>query len=335
MPRPRRNYNNRKKPMRKRRNNNKKRPSTRRVYNKNYKKGTAKILQPIAEGRKVNYIHDLSPIYLAENLGVENWKVLIPATWLHMYRESFLETLPNSPTSHGFTGNTLFSRYLNQQVKVSFENITHIGIPVSVHVCYGWCKLPYLTPLQSQGSDSATNVNNVLVAHKPELMITRSLANMFQVTFPRVDPKQFKLMYNKEFQVRGQSVSTTSVSGDPDEGNQIFSEIIRKQLNYSITWKPNTKYHMRPATTGDGSHGGGPEDHLKPDMGAPDFNVDLPSDTEAYWTPSAKTNGDLWIPFFAIQIKNAGQYGKNNQGGNDITAYPYIYNKDTHYFYDL
>ena len=94
MPRPRRNYNNRKKPMKKRRyNNNKKKPTTRRVYNKNYKQGTAKILQPIAEGRKVNYIHDLAPTYLAPNLGVENWKVLIPSTWLHMYRESFLETL--------------------------------------------------------------------------------------------------------------------------------------------------------------------------------------------------------------------------------------------------
>jgi hypothetical protein len=310
------------KPMRKRNN---KKVTTRKAYNKNYKKQTAKMIQPIAEGRKVNFINTTSPNYLAPTLSTENWQVIVPETWKQMYRENFLDTLDRQPSSLGFTGKSLFSRYINQQVKIKFDSIKHYTFPPRFHVVYGWCKIPYITALQSQGSDSATNLNNVLIQHDPDLMIQRALAQMYNVTFPTTDPKQFKLMYNREFQVRGEDMSNGNIT-----------EVIRKDLDYRISWRPNTKYHMRPATMGDGSNGNPPPGNdLSPDDGYAAFQTNSIPTTTAYWTPSSKTNGDLWIPFFGVQVKNAENFGRDDKGNVDPTAYPYHLHKNTHYFYDL
>jgi len=298
--RPRRNIKNNRK--------NRKKPVKRKnPYRARNKRAMAKQIQPIAEGRKLGFINTTSPKYLAEVVGLENWQVIIPETWRQMYRENFLETLPGQPASQGFTGKTLFSRYLNQQIKIRFTNIKHNSIPCSFHVVYGWCKVPYITALQSQGSDSSTNPNNVLIQHDPSTMIQRLLSKMYSVTFPTTDPKQFKLMYNREFQVRGETITTTSTT---QQGQVVTSQCVRKDIDYRITWRPNTKYHMRPATKGDGSDGKPPPDNdLKPDDAYVAYqNTGIPS-TTAYWTPSSKTNGDLWIPFFAVQLKNAGDYG--------------------------
>ena len=116
MPRPRKNMNNRRKrPYRKRRatNNRGKRP-----YNRNYKRQTAKIIAPIAEGRKAVFLNTASAIKVTGPSEDDGWQVIIPQTWQHMYREQFLETLDKSPTSKGFTGNTIFSRFLNQKIKM-------------------------------------------------------------------------------------------------------------------------------------------------------------------------------------------------------------------------
>ena len=202
----------RKRPYRKRRATT--RATTRKVYNKNYKRQTAKILQPIAEGRKLAFQQITSARFLGPTTPNENWYVTIPETWNQMYRENFLDSLPKQPASQGFTGKTLFSRYINQQIKVKFDTIQHYTQPVNLHVVYGWCKVPYVTALQSTGSDSAANEYGVIIQHDRSQMITRALAKMYGVMFPVTDPKQFKLMYDKQFQVRGQTLEGLEFS-DP------------------------------------------------------------------------------------------------------------------------
>jgi hypothetical protein len=123
-----------------------------RAYRAPAKKAMARRIAPIAEGRRLTFTNTSSAHFMGPNLSVENWFVSIPDTWNHMYRENFLDTLPKQPSSQGFTGKTLFSRYLNQQLKIRFNTINHYTQPVDVHVCYGWCKVPYVTPLQPTGS---------------------------------------------------------------------------------------------------------------------------------------------------------------------------------------
>jgi hypothetical protein len=309
--------------------------TTKKVYNKNYKKQTAKILQPIAEGRKLGMSKTLSAKFLGPSADatMENWNVVVPETWDNMYRENFLDTLAGQPSSVGFTGKTLFSRFLNQQIKIRFNTINHYTQPVDVHVCYGWCKIPYVTPLQSIGSADAANVNGVLIAHNRREQIARSLAKMYNVMFPITDPKQFKMVYNKEFQIRGQTVEGL----DPDDpGTPAVNRIVRKDLDYKISWTPNTKYHMRPATHGDGTNGNPPPgNELRPDDAFANFGIATPPNTSSYWTPSAKMNGDLWTPFFAIQVKNASTYGRDAEGNNCMECYPALFQQNKHYFYDL
>ena len=403
-----------------------------RPYKAANKRRVAKMVQPIAEGRKLTFTNTTSAKFLGEDLGVENWNVVVPNTWNNMYRENFLDTLANQPSSRGFTGKTLFSRFLNQQIKIRFDNINHYTTPVMVHVCYGYCKVPYLTQLQSSGSDSASNVNGVLIEHDRTTLITRLLSQMYNKMFPVTDPKQFKMMYNKKFQVRGETLeglefsdpadpkdtiqtirkdldynitwkpntkyhmrpatrgdgsdSASNVNGvliehdrttlitrllsqmynkmfpvtDPKQFKMMYNkkfqvrgetleglefsdpadpkdtiQTIRKDLDYNITWKPNTKYHMRPATRGDGSDGTPPPNDLSPDSGNPNFLTTAAPSTTSYWTPSAKNNGDLWTPFFAIQITNAGQFGRLPTGENNFTANPYLFQQNKHYFYDM
>jgi hypothetical protein len=313
--------------------NGRRKPVKKNPYRAKNKKAVSKMIQPIAEGRKLSFINTTSPRALGPTVTNENWYVIVPETWDHMYRENYLDTLPTQPSSKGFTGKTLFSRYLNQKIKVRFDTIRHYAQPVTLHVVYGWCKIPYVTTFQSQGSDSARNTNGVLIQHDREQMITRALSQMYNVMFPVTDPKQFKLLYNREFQVRGETTTGKDFSGQAPVD---IEQTIRKDLDYRITWRPNTKYHMTPATLGDGSDGNPPPGNdLSPDDGFAQFETTQIPNTTAYWTPSSKKNGDLWTPFFAIQVKNASVFGKNAQGQNDILAYPLVYQQNSHYFYDM
>lgn len=313
-----------KKNMKKRNTNGRKPARKKNPYRAGNKKATAKMLQPIAEGRKLPFLNDTDDIKIVGASTNDGWQVLIPNSWKNMYREQFLETLDKSPTSKGFTGNTLFSRFLTQQIKIKFNDVLHISMPAGFHVVYGWCRNPYITAEQSIGASASTNVNNVLIEHSPEEMIARNLATMYNKMFPTTDRQQFKLMYNRRFQVAGQSVNTVLMPASQ----------VRKDLNYRITWKPNTKYHMRPATTGNGNDSAG--NPLKPDEGTTNFTGPTPALTQrAYWTPSSKKNGDLFIPFFAIRLTNPENYGKNKDGMSDTNAFPRLYQKNTHYFYDI
>lgn len=300
-------------------------------YKASVKKKTVKMLQPIAESRKLSFTQSLSPRILGPTVNNENWYVHVPDTWDHMYRENFLDTLSNQPSSLGFTGKTIFSRYLNMQVKLKFQGIQHYVEPPHLHVVFGWYKIPYQTAFQSTGSTGATNTNGVLVQHSREEAIQRNLALMYNQMFPVTDPKLFKLMYKKEFQVRGDNIEGKDLT-DPANVKD-FTQVIRKDIRFNISWKPNTKYHMRPATQGDGNDAAAQP--LKPDDGKIDFNVTPPGDNTSFWTPSSKANGDLWTPFFAIQLKNANAYGKNEAGENSVTAYPLMFQQNKHYFYDL
>lgn len=323
--RPRRNIKNNRK--------NRKKPVRKNPYRARNKRALAKTIQPIAEGRKLTFVNTISPRILGPTTHNENWYVRIPDTWNHMYRENFLDTLSNQPSSQGFTGKTIFSRFLNMDVKFRFDTIQHYTEPPKLHVVFGWCKVPYMTPLQSTGDQAAISQNGVLINHERAGMIANNLARMYNVMFPVTDPKQFKLMYRKEFQVRGENVEGKDVS-DPSDVKDI-TRVIRKDIRYRISWKPNTKYHLRPATEGNGTVDNADGDLLKPDDGNVAFNTNVPGATTAYWTPSSKSNGDIWTPFFAVQLKNAHAYGRDAKGENSVTSYPLMFQQNKHYFYDM
>ena len=141
-------------------------------------------------------------------------------------------------------------------------------------------------------------------------------------------------MYNKTFEVKGSTLEGLEFS-DPTNP-KATTQTIRKDLDFNISWKPNTKYHMRPATKGDGSNGNSPPGNsLSPDSGFANYaTADVPA-TTSYWTPSAKTNGDLWTPFFAVRIINASTYGRLPDGAQNVQAYPYLFQQNRHYFYDM
>lgn len=325
MPRPRKNMKNNKNNKRKNTNYRGKRANVKKVYNAKYKKQTAKILQPIAEGRKTTFLNDSSLIKIVGSSTNDGWQIIIPESWNHMLRENFLESLDKSPTSNGFTGNSIFSRFLNQQLKVKFDQVYHIGVPAEFQVVYGWSKVAYTTAEASIGADAQTNSNNVLIEYDPELQIAKNLADMYNKMFPVTDRKMFHLMYNRKFQVAGREVNTPRLTASQ----------VRKDLNYRITWKPNTKYHMRPCTPGDGNNAMG--NPVRPDTGmsAATFGPTQPTAFETFWSPSTKKNGDMWTPFFGVRLVNPTDFGKDKDGLADANAYPYMYQKNTHYFYDL
>lgn len=304
----------------KKRNNNYRRKNP---YNARYKKQTAKILQPIVEGRKTTFLNDSSLIKIVGATANDGWQVIIPESWNHMLREPFLESLDKSPTSSGFSGNTIFSRFLNQQIKIKFDQVYHIGVPAEFQVVYGWSIVPYITAESSIGADAQTNSNNVLIEYDPELQIAKNLADMYNKTFPVTNRKQVKLFYNRKFQVAGRMVNT----------NRLEASQVRKDLNYRITWKPNTKYHMRPCTMGDGNNAMG--NPVRPDTGiSVPFGPTQPTAFDTFWAPSTKNNGSMWQPFFAIRLANPAEFGKDKDGASDPNAYPYMYQKNIHYFFD-
>lgn len=304
----------------------------RKAYKPRNKKLEVAAMMPIAESRR-NVRNYLTGTYLAATAGTtDHWQVLIPSSWLFMFRENYLENLTNNKTSQGFTGKTLFSRFINEKIRISFDHIRFNPNPVDLRICYGWCKIPYLTSPEAIGSDTQSNTNGVKIEYNPSQMVAEKLDKQFSAVFPRNDPKQFKMMYNKRFTVRGQDAGLMDVALDASKPGDLtkIPAIARKDLEYYISWKPNKKYHMIPVTYGDGTDGAG--GNIQPDDG----DIVVPQNQhKAFWTPSNVLNQDLWIPFFALRPNNVGDYGKNPAGENDTTAYPILRHQSTHYFLDL
>ena len=289
--------------------------TTRKVYKKNYKKATAKILQPIAEGRKFTN-QTIDPAMIAQE-----WNVLVPGSWLSMVREEALATRPRQNTSNGFTGNTLFSRYLNMHVRMNFNGISQYSNPARFTVMYGWAKVPYTTQFQAVGAEDLNN-QGVLVAYNPTSFIQEQLDDIWSGFLPVNDPKRFKLMYHKTFYHKGVQGDGNVYDAADDEMKEVV-QVNRRDLNFYPKWRPNRKYHMMSATTLAGS----PSENVKPD--------DFFEDNKGFWTPSNIKNGNLWYPFFAIRFLNPLDYGRDGDGSVNIHAYPHIVEKNTHYFYDL
>lgn len=284
-------------------------------YNYGNRKALAKALQPIAEGRQISFAGaDLLPLN-------SEWHVTIPNSWEMLAREGALETQPEQLTSRGFTGNTLFSRYINQHFQINFEKIAHIATPVQMRVLYGWAKLPYSTQFQAVGS-TAVNAQGVLTSYNPEDFISLTLENQFSGHLPVNDPKKFKLMYNKEHYVKGLTIAgLTDKLGTPT----LNTSCMRRELNFHPQWKPQRKYHMMSATkvTGSAAEDPKPDDYFPTGM-----------DAQAFWTPS-NTKQELWYPFLAVRFENWDSFGYNALGSTDANAFPEYVQKNTHYFYDL
>lgn len=308
---------------------NNKRKTTKRVSKKPYssknKQNVMKMLSPIIEKRKFQLIKEDSPTLINSQE-----MVLIPDVWEKMTREDEFHHDPAQLTARGFTGNTLFSRFLNYQQIIEFDAVSQIPYPVELEQLVGWFKTPYLTTEESAGL-VARNAQGVVFNHDMNNYILRKIKNMLNDKFSTIDPKVVKVMSRKTYNIRGQSVDT--LDGD---GDGFLTDVVRKPLRNTYTWKPNRKYHMRPATPADGNTAGS----YKPD------------DPQVYWTPSPVKNQDLWIPFVFFRFKNIDKFGKRrgNTVGDpnadppippepawviDNTAYPHLFHKETHYFTDL
>ena len=83
-----------------------------------------KQLMPIAESRK--YVIK-SPTN--ENL-VDMWRTIVPNVWERMNREGLAQTYDKQTISSAFSGNTIFSRYLNLESQIDFDFIRHNQEPV-------------------------------------------------------------------------------------------------------------------------------------------------------------------------------------------------------------
>lgn len=301
---------------------NRKNVKAKQAYKPQAKRNALKMLAPIIENRKFQIISgtdDESPILLNNKE-----TVLIPDVWEKMGREDEFHTFNSQQTSRGFTGNTLFSKILNHQQILEFDYITNIPYPVELEMIMGWFKTPYITTEESAGM-VARNPQGVTFNHDMSQYVARKLHNMLEPKFSSIDPKVVKVKFRKTYNIRGQSVDTEGFGGETFD-----TEVIRKPLRNTFTWRPNRKYHMKPATIQDGTTAGA----YKPDDSA---NV--------YWTPSPVKNQDLWIPFIYYNFRNFDKFGKRkgditaqppeDEWVNDSTAYPRIMHKQTHYFTDL
>lgn len=310
----------------------KKPAAKRRAYKPANKKAQIAKMLPIAEGRKVQR-KSLVAQYLAENADTNHWRVIIPHAWLYMFREQYLETFPTAPTGQGFTGRTLYSRFINLQLKINFEKIRFNPNIVDFRILHGWCKLPYLTSPEALGSDTQKNVNGVKIGYDIADMISEKLDKQFQDVFPKNDPKIFKLNYNRRIQVKGTDGGVMSVNqeaaGQPVK-ETIIPQLNRRDLEYRVSWRPQKKFHMIPVTTGNGLAADGSP------ISVDDGDIISPINPhKAHWTPSNTTNGELWVPFFAIRPNNTADFGKNPAGEADTSAYPALFHQSTHYFMDV
>lgn len=288
------------------------------AYKPRAKKATIRSMMPVAEGRKYS-VQTTSPFTLATE-----WLVNIPDSWQKMARENSLENQPRANTSNGFTGKTLFSRYLNQHIQINFDNISEIQTPVRMRVLYGWAKTPYNTQFQSVGTDPE-NAQGVLPGYNPELFIQQQLEDIWSGFLPTNDPKRFKLKYNKEFYLKGSQGSAVLFEASGSGTDAVETTCInRRQLNFYPKWTPNKKYHMVPATEAVSTPA---------ESSVPDGFFD---DPQTFWTPSNTKNKNLWFPFFAIRFMNYTDYGRNPKSGDvDISVYPHLVQKNTHYFLDI
>lgn len=288
------------------------------AYKPQNKRNVIKMLAPIIEKRKYQLIKEDTPTLLNSQE-----MILIPDVWEKMTREDEFHSDPTQLTSRGFTGNTLFSRFLNYQQIIEFDAVSQIPYPVELEQIVGWFKTPYLTTEESAGL-VARNNQGVIFNHDMNNFILRKMKNMLNDKFSTIDPKVVKVLHRKVYNVRGQSIDTADGPGTGFE-----TEVIRKPLRNTYTWRPNRKYHMRPATLVDGATASA----YKPD------------DPNVYWTPSPVKNQDLWIPFVFFRFRNIDKFGKRRGDETleppedpwvpDATAYPHLYHKETHYFTDL
>lgn len=289
-----------------------------RAYAPRRKQAVMKMLAPVVENRKYQLIQEDEPILLSNE-----HTVIVPDVWEKMQREDEYHSIGSQLTSRGFTGNTLFSKIVNHQQIIEFDAVSNIPYPVELEQIVGWFKTPYLTTEESAGLDHR-NPQGVVFNHDMSNYIGRKIQNMLQEKFSSLDPKVVKVNFRKRYTIRGQDIDT--VSGVP--GN-FETEVIRKPLRNTFTWKPNRKYHLRPATIADGNTAAS----YKPD------------DAQVYWTPSPVKNQDLWIPFIFYRFLNKDKFGKRRGDTSasppedpwvhDATAYPHLFHKQTHYFTDL
>ena len=216
--------------------NNYKRKNNRRGARKAYapqnKKNTLKMLSPILENRKYQLIQDDNPILLNNE-----YTVIVPDVWEKMNREDEFHNLSTGTqlTSRGFTGNTLFSKILNHQMILEFNNVTNIPYPVEIEQVVGWFKTPYITEQESAGTVSRNN-QGVTFSHNLETYVGNKISEMLVDKFSQLDPKKVKVNFRKKYTIRGQDID--SVSGVPGE---FMTEVIRKPLRNTHTWKPNRK----------------------------------------------------------------------------------------------
>ena len=298
----------------------KKRVAKKRPYRRNNRMAVARSLNPIVEGRKLVVAANQTTLLAAD------WTVIIPNSWEKMPRENALEGQPEQLTSSGFTGNTLFSRYINQHLQINFDRINHISAPVNMRIMYGWAKIPYVTQYQAVGGNVAgvtRNAQGVLVHYDPTAFVKQALEIQYDGLLPVNDPKKFKMFHNKEYFIRGVQGSGIEFDGmgQPLEMNRIN----RRVLDFYPKWKPMKKYHMMSAT----AVGGSGSETVKPD----DYFPVSPA-VQGFWTPD-NLKQELWYPFFAINFKNHDDYGRDSDGAIDTSAVPNYVQKNSHYFYDM
>ena len=311
-------------PKRNNRNYRKKRPVRKKAparrknaYKPAQKRATIKQIMPMAEGRKRNW-NNFDERYLAEE-----WTVQVPNSWEVCARENAYEGTNYQNTASGFTGNTLFCRYINEHVKVNLESIKYNAQPVILRIMYGWCKAPYQQPLLAEGNAARKNANGVAYVWNLETFVKQKLAEVFTGPMPVNDPKVFKLFSNKEYYIGGKTISTTIPNSDPTKAPVAVDQTLRKEINFYPKWAPQKKYHMTPVQFGVSTT-------VKPD----DYDFTNYKDG-AYWTPDPNKNEDLWTPFFAIRFRNVSEFGIDPSGATSTTAYPKIISKNTTYFLDL
>lgn len=283
-------------------------------YNSSRKVNVLKMLQPIVENRK----YELESSQAVTLTGQYN--ITIPDVWEKMQRSDEWQTQDRQLTQQGFTGTTLYSKYLNLQSIVEFDSINHINVPVRISVIQGWFKTPYLTEAQSSGNNP-TNAQGVLHSVNMSTFIGNQLQGMLQGRFSNLDKKRVVIKFQKEYDVRGVSIETEDGAG----GIDVTTE--RKPLKHYFTWKPNRKYHMRPATS------------ISEELS---YATVKPDDPNAFWTPSSTKNNDLWVPFVFHRFYNSGDFGHTKtvdettgQYTLDANLNPKLWLKQAHYFTDI
>lgn len=309
--------------------------NTRNNRNRNNKRivNRRKAVRKYAPKRKQNMVKSLMPIaenrvYALKSPSSENmdgqYRVIIPNVWERMDREGRAATYNTQPIQSSFSGNTLFSRYINFQSDIVFDNIRHNQEPVNLVVIQGWWKTPYITQPQSAGDVLTTrNAQGVLLDYNPQEYLQFQIASMLTDRFDTIDKKKVKVKFMKEYHITGKTIQVINKIGLPAGSSaENKKECVRRTLTHHFSWKPNRKYHMTPATTRSTSDAQNPQNY-KPD------------DPDCFWTPSAIKNEELWIPFICYKFKNYSAFSVDEEGQPDNFATPQLYHKQSHYFLDL